>query len=49
MARIYQRYDQDTEMTEAWRLLGARLELLTSANADNVVPMTGRDTHKTAA
>ncbi len=49
MARIYQRYDHDTEMAEAWTLLGARLELLTSENAENVVPMTVRVTRKTAA
>ena len=34
--RIYQRHSYENEMREAWRLLGDRLELLTSG-ADNVV------------
>lgn len=34
--RIYQRHSYENEMREAWRLLGERLELLTSG-ADNVV------------
>lgn len=36
--RIYQRADLRPEMAEAWRLLGERLELLTSAT-DNVVTL----------
>jgi integrase len=36
--RIYQRAELRPEMAEAWRLLGERLELLTS-NADNVVTL----------
>ena len=39
--RIYQRHSYENEMREAWRLLGERLDLLTSADAANVVPITG--------
>lgn len=39
--RIYQRHSYEKEMREAWRLLGERLELLTSDNAANVIPMRG--------
>ncbi|GAA5181233.1 site-specific integrase [Niveibacterium umoris] len=41
MKRIYQRHDYAPEMREAWRLLGDRLELLTSA-AENVVTLKPR-------
>jgi len=34
--RTYQRHSYESEMREAWRVLGERLELLTSG-ADNVV------------
>lgn len=34
--RIYQRHDYAPEACEAWRLLGGRLELLLSGDADNV-------------
>lgn len=34
--RIYQRHSYETEMRDAWRLLGERLDLLTSAT-DNIV------------
>lgn len=37
--RIYQRHSYEKEMREAWRLLGERLELLTSDNAANVIPL----------
>lgn len=40
--RIYQRHSYEKEMREAWRLLGERLELLTSDNAANVIPIQGR-------
>jgi len=39
--RIYNRHAYEAETAEAWRLLGERLELLTSA-AENVVPLRGR-------
>ncbi len=37
MKRIYQRHNYAAEMANAWRLLGDRLDVLTRANADNVV------------
>jgi len=37
LIRIYQRQTLEAEQTEAWRLLGERLELLTLTNAVNVV------------
>ena len=37
LKRIYQRHDYREEMRAAWNLLGARLDLLTRADADNVV------------
>lgn len=37
--RIYQRHSYEAEMREAWRLLGDRLELLTRADADNIVTL----------
>lgn len=38
--RIYQRHSYENEMREAWRLLGERLDLLTRADAANVVLIT---------
>jgi integrase len=35
--RIYQRHDYRVEMTDAWRLLGERLDLLTHEDADNIL------------
>lgn len=35
--RTYQRHSYETEMREAWRLLGERLELLTRDDAGNVI------------
>jgi integrase len=40
--RIYLRHDYKDEMREAWRLLGERLDLLTSPETSNVVPLGGR-------
>jgi integrase len=37
LKRIYQRHDYRAEMRAAWLLLGDRLDLLTRADADNVV------------
>lgn len=37
--RIYQRHSYEKEMAEAWRLLGERLDLLTRADAGNVVTL----------
>lgn len=37
LKRIYQRHDHREEMRAAWNLLGARLDLLTRPDADNVV------------
>ena len=37
--RIYQRHSYENEMREAWRLLGERLDLLTRADAGNVVTL----------
>lgn len=47
MKRTYQRQRIEQAKAEAWKLLGERLELLTSG-ADNVIPMTERK-GKTAA
>lgn len=41
LVRIYQRQELREEQRDAWRLLGERLELLTRADADNVVPLRG--------
>lgn len=38
--RIYQRHSYEREMREAWRILGERLELLTSGDS-NVIPFHG--------
>jgi integrase len=40
LKRIYQRHDYRAEMGAAWRLLGDRLDLLTRANADNVLTLS---------
>lgn len=37
--RIYQRHSYENEMREAWRLLGERLELLSSTDSANVVTL----------
>jgi len=37
LARIYQWHDTQAGMREAWRLLGERLDLLTRADAGNVI------------
>jgi integrase len=39
LIRTYQRHSYETEMREAWRLLGDRLALLVREDADNVVPI----------
>lgn len=41
LVRIYQRQTLREEQREAWRLLGERLELLTRADAENVVMLRG--------
>ena len=43
--RIYQRYSYDKEKGEAWRLLGERLDLLTSSDK-NIVTMSARKARK---
>lgn len=48
LVRIYQRQTLQAEQAEAWRLLGDRLELLTSG-ADNVVTIKKQRASKTAA
>lgn len=35
--RIYQRHDYRTEMHEAWRLLGERLDLLSREDTENIL------------
>ena len=45
MKQIYQRQEIGIAPAEAWRLLGERLEMLTSAEADNIV-MFGKRTAK---
>jgi hypothetical protein len=40
--RTYQRYTYANEMREAWRLLGERLDLLTSPESSNVVLLSKR-------
>lgn len=41
LKRTYQTYDYAKEKREAWRLLGDRLDLLTRADAANVIPLHG--------
>ena len=48
LVRIYQRQSLEAEQAEAWRLLGERLELLTSVDADNVLSIDAKRS-KTAA
>jgi integrase len=40
LKRIYQRHDFRAEMRAAWHLLGARLDLLTRSDSDNVLTFT---------
>ena len=40
VTRTYQRQELKAEQKEAWRLLGARLDLLTRTDSDNVVPLS---------
>lgn len=42
IVRIYQRQKLEAEQAEAWRLLGERIELLTSDRTDNVVILKSR-------
>lgn len=42
LKRIYQRGKRETEMRDAWRILGERLELLTGADDRNVVMLSLR-------
>ncbi|MBK7422527.1 MAG: hypothetical protein IPJ48_05200 [Propionivibrio sp.] len=39
--RIYQRHSYESEMREAWQLLGERLNLLIRSDAANIIPISG--------